>query len=81
MNNAYIKRWAGKERELEAALAVEGPKYDAAVADGDTKNATVTFGENVGLIHSVEPAAVIIERMIDEAARTIQTASRLVASL
>jgi hypothetical protein len=33
------------------------------------------FGEEM-----IEPAVVIIDRMIDEAARTLQTASRLVAT-
>jgi len=35
----------------------------------------IGFGEEI-----IEPAAVVIDRMIDEAARTLQTASRLVAT-
>jgi nitronate monooxygenase len=78
MNNAYIRRWAGQERELEEALATEGPRYDRAFAEGDVANAAVIFGESGGLVHSIEPAAAIIEQMIDEAVRTLQAASRCV---
>ncbi len=66
--NAFIERWHGREETLAASLAVEGPRYREAVAAGDPDNAAVWFGEAAGLIHAIEPAAAIVERMAQEAA-------------
>jgi nitronate monooxygenase len=66
--NAFIERWHGREEALEASLAAEGPRYREAVAAGDPDNAAVWFGEAAGLIHTIEPAAAIVERMANEAA-------------
>jgi len=66
--NAFTDRWHGRENELEANLAVEGPRYRQAFAAGDPDHTAVWFGEAAGLIHAVEPAALIVERMVAEAA-------------
>ena len=66
--NAFTDRWHGREDELEANLAIEGPRYRQAFAQGDPDNTGVWFGEAAGLIHAIEPAAVIVERMLAEAA-------------
>jgi NAD(P)H-dependent flavin oxidoreductase YrpB (nitropropane dioxygenase family) len=66
--NAFTDRWHGREDELEANVAIEGPRYRQAFADGDPDNTGVWFGEAAGLIHAIEPAAVIVERMVAEAA-------------
>jgi nitronate monooxygenase len=65
--NAFTDRWHGREEALEAAAAVEGPKYRQAFEAGDPEHAAVWFGEAAGLIHSIEPAALIVERMVSEA--------------
>ncbi|BCI83438.1 NAD(P)H-dependent flavin oxidoreductase [Mycobacterium sp. SMC-18] len=70
--NAFTDRWHGDEKTLAANVDVEGPRYRAAFADGDPDNAGVVFGEAAGLIHSIEPAAVIVERIVDEAARLLR---------
>lgn len=66
--NAFTDRWHGREDELEANVAIEGPRYRQAFAEGDPDNTGVWFGEAAGLIHAIEPAAVIVERMVAEAA-------------
>ena len=66
--NAFTERWNGREDELEANVAVEGPRYRQAFAEGDPDNTAVWFGEAAGLIHAIEPAAAIVERMVAEAA-------------
>jgi nitronate monooxygenase len=66
--NAFTNRWHGREDELERNVAVEGPRYRQAFTDGDPENTGVWFGEAAGLIHAIEPAAVIVERMVAEAA-------------
>lgn len=65
--NAFTDRWHGREELLEKSLAVEGPRYRQAFADGDPENTGVWFGEAAGLIHAIEPAADIVERMVAEA--------------
>jgi len=66
--NAFTDRWHGREEQLEQNVAVEGPRYRQAFAEGDPDNTAVWFGEAAGLIEAIEPAAVIVERMVSEAA-------------
>jgi nitronate monooxygenase len=70
--NAFTNRWHGREDELERNVAVEDPRYRQAFADGDPDNTGVWFGEAAGLIHAIEPAAVIVERMVDDAALQLE---------
>jgi nitronate monooxygenase len=65
--NAFTARWHGDEEALAANAPAEGPRYREAFADGDPDNAGVVFGEAAGLIHSIEPAAAIVDRLVDEA--------------
>jgi nitronate monooxygenase len=57
----------------KAAAAIEGPKYRQAFEAGDPEHAAVWFGEAAGLVHSIEPAAVIVERMVAEAAARLRS--------
>ena len=66
--NAFTYRWHGREDELERNVAIEGPRYRQAFAQGDPENTGVWFGEAAGFIHIIEPATVIVERMAAEAA-------------
>jgi nitronate monooxygenase len=65
--NAFTRRWHGREEELETNAAIEGPRYRRAFAEGDPENTGVWFGEAAGLIHSIEPAGAIVERISAEA--------------
>lgn len=65
--NTFTERWHGREEALEASIAVEGPRYRKAFTEGDPDNTAVWFGEAAGLIHAIEPAAVILERLVAEA--------------
>jgi nitronate monooxygenase len=75
-NNAYLKRWHGREDELAAAIETEAPAYLAAFKAGDPENAGVIFGEAAGLISDAPPAAEIITRMVDEACALLDGAWR-----
>jgi nitronate monooxygenase len=66
--NAFTDRWHGREDLLEQNIAVEGPRYRQAFMEGDPDNTGVWFGEAAGLIDSIEPAALIVERMVADAA-------------
>jgi nitronate monooxygenase len=76
LNNDYIKRWTGRETELEANVAVEGPKYAEAFERGDSENAAVVFGEAAGLITAIEPTNAIISRMVEDAVHALRRADR-----
>jgi nitronate monooxygenase len=70
--NAFTERWHGREEALEAAAGIEGPLYRQAFEAGDPEQTAVWFGEAGGVIHSIEPAAVIVERMAAEAAARLR---------
>ena len=70
--NAFTDRWHGHEDALQKNIAVEGPKYRQAFAEGDAEHTGVWFGEVAGLIDEIESAAHIVETMAADAARHIQ---------
>jgi nitronate monooxygenase len=70
--NAFTGQWHGREEALQAAAAVEGPRYRQASEAGDPENTAVWFGEAAGLIHSIEPAAAIVGRMVSDAAARLR---------
>ena len=65
--NAFTNRWHGREDELEKNVSIEGPRYRKDFAEGDPETTGVWFGEAAGLIHSIEPAGIIMERITAEA--------------
>lgn len=71
--NAFAQRWHGREDQLEKNVAVEGPKYRQAFAEGDPDNTGVWFGEAAGVIVKIEPAGEIVKRMVADAARYTQS--------
>lgn len=72
--NAFTQRWHGREEELAQAAAVEEPRYREAFESGDAENGAVWFGEAAGLVHAIEPAAEIIERMVAQAQERMRSA-------
>jgi nitronate monooxygenase len=73
--NAFTERWHGREEALEAAAAVEGPRYRQAFEAGDAEHTGVWFGEAAGVIHSIEPAGSIVERMVADAGGRLRSAA------
>ena len=67
LSNAYIERWHGREAELLAVADEEAAKYRKAWAEGDPEGSNTFIGEAAGLIQAIEPAAVLIKRMVTEA--------------
>lgn len=65
--NAFTERWDGREDRLRADIETQAPKYGEAFAAGDPENGGVIFGEAAGLIHAIEPAGAIVERIAAEA--------------
>lgn len=65
--NQFTRRWHGREDELQKEAPTVGPIYRQAFAAGDIEQTAVFFGEGAGLIHSIEHAADIIDRMEEQA--------------
>jgi nitronate monooxygenase len=74
LRNAHADRWLRREMELLRNIEVEAARYAAAREAGDFDVAGVIAGEAVDLVGEVLPAAVIVERVVSEAARLIGAA-------
>jgi nitronate monooxygenase len=71
--NTFTDRWHGREDDLRANLDIEAQRYREAFLEGDPENTAVWFGEAAGIIHAIEPAAVVVERIVSEAAQLLET--------
>lgn len=77
VRNAFIQQWHGRERELTDTLEREIQRYDVAAKSGDADVSAVIVGEAIGLIDAVEPAADIVNRMVNEAVDVLKSTARL----
>ena len=67
LGNAFGLKWHGREDAMEAQIDSERAHYAAAAAAGDFDTAVIYTGEAIDLIHSIEPAAAIVHRVVAEA--------------
>lgn len=67
LRNAFVERWDGRERELEAALEGEHEAYTQASREMRFDTAVVWAGEGVDLIKEVDRAGALVARMGAEA--------------
>jgi nitronate monooxygenase len=72
--NAFVQRWHGREAELRDNAATEGIRYRQAFTEGDPDQTGVWFGEAAGLVHEIQPAAVIIEDIVSQATALLGSA-------
>jgi nitronate monooxygenase len=77
LKNDFVREWMGREGELKEARAQHIPRFREAAKAGDTRVAATIVGEGVGLIHAIEPAGVILERMVTEAEALLKGAPRM----
>ncbi|HJU18137.1 MAG TPA: nitronate monooxygenase [Stellaceae bacterium] len=66
LRNRFSETWHGREAEL-AASPGENARYAAAAEAGDVDTAVVFTGEGIDLIHAIEPARLVVERVVREA--------------
>jgi nitronate monooxygenase len=76
LRNSFFERWHDRDEAL-AGDADELVRYRAAAQAGDFDTALVFAGEAVDLIHKIEPAAAIVERISDGAERCLRSAAGL----
>ncbi len=67
VRNDFLERWHGHEDELAENVERERERYKRAVREGDAAATVVFAGEAVDLIHELEPAGQIVERIVREA--------------
>ena len=76
LRNTFTAAWHGHEEEL-AQQTSERERYQRASAAGDFDTALIWAGEGVDGVREVEPAAVIVERVIAEALSATERLRRL----
>ena len=69
--NQFIERWAGREWAVRQNAAEVGQQVAAARAAGDVDNASLSFGQDAGLIDSIKTVKEVIEDIIAEAEEII----------
>ena len=65
--NRFIERWAGREWALRQGRAEAHARLQAARKNGDIDEASLSMGQDAGLIHDIPPAAEIVARIARQA--------------
>ena len=65
--NRFVERWAGREWALRQNRAEVHAKLAAARKAGDIHEASLSMGQDAGLIHDIPPAGEIVRRIAAEA--------------
>ena len=79
LRNRFFEQWHDRDDAL-AAHAQELARYRAAAQSGDFDTALIYIGEAMDLVHRIEPAASIIERIGSDAERWLRNARDLLDS-
>lgn len=66
-NNKFIAHWHGRETELATQIESIRERFNDAVRFQDFEIANTIVGEDIGLIHSIDPTAAIVESMVTTA--------------
>ena len=67
LRNHLIEAWSGREAELRARRAEIYEHTARARQAGDMHESVLWAGESAGLVDRIEPAGLIVERIVDEA--------------
>jgi NAD(P)H-dependent flavin oxidoreductase YrpB (nitropropane dioxygenase family) len=70
--NQFIERWSGREWALRQNAREIGKQALAARAAGDVDNASLSFGQDAGLIDSIKSVRDVIQDIIKEAEEIIK---------
>jgi len=71
--NKFIERWAGREWALRQNAREIGKQVQAARAAGDVDNASLSFGQDAGLIDSVKSVKEVVQDIAREADEIIRS--------
>ena len=70
--NKFIERWAGREWALRQNAGEVGKQAAAARAAGDVDNASLSFGQDAGLIDSIKSVREVIDEIVADAEKVIK---------
>ena len=70
--NKFIERWSGREWALRQNARAVGKQVLAARAAGDVDNASLSFGQDAGLIDSIKSVREVVQEIVREAEEIIQ---------
>lgn len=70
--NKFIERWAGREWALRQIAPDVGKQVAAARAAGDIDNASLSFGQDAGLIDSIKSVREVVQDIVAEAEEIIK---------
>jgi nitronate monooxygenase len=78
LSNRFVAAWHGREDQLaeESTLTAQSRLFWEAFYAGQAEDTGVLMGEAVGVIRTVEPAARVIDEMIQQAERLLVHGSR-----
>jgi NAD(P)H-dependent flavin oxidoreductase YrpB (nitropropane dioxygenase family) len=65
--NQFIERWSGREWALRQNAPEVGKQTAAARAAGDIDNASLSFGQDAGLIDSIKGVREVVQDIVAEA--------------
>ena len=71
--NRFIERWSGREWALRQNAQAVGKQVLAARGAGDVDNASLSFGQDAGLIDSIKSVSEVIQDIIAEAEEIIRS--------
>jgi NAD(P)H-dependent flavin oxidoreductase YrpB (nitropropane dioxygenase family) len=71
--NGFIERWSGREWALRQNAQEVGRQLAVARAGGDIDNASLSFGQDAGLIDSIKSVREVIQDTIGEAEEIIKS--------
>jgi NAD(P)H-dependent flavin oxidoreductase YrpB (nitropropane dioxygenase family) len=69
--NRFIERWAGREWAIRQNASTLGKELAAARAAGDIDNASLSFGQDAGLIDSIRTVHDVVRDIVAEAEQII----------
>ena len=78
LRNRLIERWTAREGQLRARREELLAQALRARAQGDTEEAVVWSGQSAALVDRVEPAGVVVERIVREAEEILRNRAGLV---
>ena len=71
--NQFIERWAGREWAVRQNAREIGKQVAAARAAGDVDNASISFGQDAGLIDSIKSVSQVVGDIVMEAEEIIHS--------
>ena len=74
LRNRFTDTWHGREEQLREADPQVERDWVKGWADGDPERSNTFTGEGIGLIHSIEPAAAVLEQMSTRATTLLRQA-------